>query len=89
MSDQICPTYAAGTISLSSTGNASDINKDYYSQFTTITGSTVQNGYVNVYSHWSVGAQNNAWNNDVLTQSVVPTYGSGGLVSFGNTGLQS
>ena len=87
-SDPICPTYAAGTVALSSTGNASDILKDYYAQTTALTGSTVQSGNVNSYNYWNVGAYNNSWNNGCLTQSVTPTYSSG-LLSFGNTGLQS
>ena len=87
--DPICPTYAAGTFAKMSTNGGGDILNDYYSQNTSITGSTQSNGYINEFSYSrTVGAFNNDWNNSYLTQSVTPTYSSG-LLSFGNTGLQS
>ena len=79
MADAICPTFAAGTISLF---GADDILND-----SALAGSA--NGYQNQNAyHMTVGSFNNRWNNGCLTQSVTPTF-STSLVDFGATGRQS
>lgn len=88
MSDQICPTFAAGAMSVISGGGVGDFLNDCYSQATVITGGTQACGYLNSIPSTTVGSFNNDWTNGYLTQSKTPTYSSG-LLSFGNTGLQS
>ena len=79
--DPICPTFAAGTFSvISKAGVANTIND--------CVAPGGANGYVNQLPSTTAGSFNNDWGNNVLTQSVTPTYSSG-LLSFGNTGLQS
>ena len=80
--DPICPTYAAGTVSLTSGGGFSD-------RLTDAAGPGA-NGYLTntELASSTVGGFNNDWANDCHSQSVQPTYSSG-LLSFGRTGRQS
>ena len=80
--DPICPTFAAGSFSLVS--NA----KSIFSNLNDSAAPGVANGYANTIIGLTVGSFNSDWNNNVLTQSIQPAY-SNGLLSFGNTGLQS
>lgn len=79
--DPICPTYAAGTLSLM---NASAIlmNNNDCAQ------PGQPNGYANTFPTLTVGSFNAGWINGDLTQTVQPVYRNG-IMSFGNTGLQS
>ena len=90
--DAICPTYAAGTISKNDTPYAGiatyDILNDCVCIGSALTGGTVGFGYINQVNPWTVGSMNNGWANGCLSQNVTPTYSSG-VLSFGNTGLQS
>jgi hypothetical protein len=79
--DPICPTFAAGSMSIVSGSGNFNLNNDSAAP-------GVANGYVNQCPSITVGSFNNDWNNDYLTQTKTPTYSSG-LLSFGNTGLQS
>ncbi len=86
--DPICPTYGAGTVSVTtakiSTGGAGEFNNDgWNNQPGAGYGAFNQNDYGR-----TVNAKNDAWTNDCLTQSIQPTYSSG-LLSFGRTGRQS
>jgi hypothetical protein len=81
MSDPICATYAAGTISLATGSPINGFNNDSVAP-------GQPNGYINSFPNLTVGSFNNAWTNGDLTQSVQPVYRNG-LLSFGNTGLQS
>lgn len=83
LKDPICPTYAAGTVSLMSKADFSDRLLDG--------AGSGANGYLanTEQASVTVGSFNCDWNNDCWSQSVLPTYGSGGLLSFGNTGRQS
>lgn len=77
MADVICPTFAAGTVSL----------QRQFLNDNALAGGT--NGYTNQNPFFNtVGSANVAWNNECLTQSVTPTF-STSLVDFGNTGRQS
>lgn len=77
MADAICPTFAAGTISL-----VTDILDDK-----AVAGSG--NGYSGQNPYFNTaGSFNTAWNNECLTQSVTPTF-STSLVDFGTNGRQS
>lgn len=77
MADRICPTHAAGTISL-----VTQVLNDGASA-TVAEGSVNKNGY-----YQTVGSSNFRWTNGCLTQTVTPTF-STSLVDFGNTGRQS
>lgn len=77
MADAICPTFAAGTLSL-----ATDVLSDC-ALAAGANGYTNENPYQN-----TVGSFNTAWNNGCLTKTVTPTFSSS-LVDFGRTGLQS
>ncbi len=77
MPDVICPTFAAGTLSLNTR-----VNNDA-ALAGQAHGSSNKNPFFN-----TVGSHNTAWNNECLTQSVTPTF-STSLVDFGNTGRQS
>lgn len=79
--DPICPTFAAGSISVNSTSGNFNINND-----SAAPGGA--NGYVNQVPNSTAGSFNYGWANGDLTKSVQPNY-SNGLLSFGNTGLQS
>ena len=82
MSDPICPTFSAGTISTGNgVGSVLFNNGDG-----AVPGQP--NGYSNQFPNGTVGSFNNGWANGDLTQSVQPVFRSG-LLSFGNTGLQS
>ena len=82
MADNICPTYAAGTVSVVSSNN-----NDFYAP--TITGATNTLGYINQSNYENtVGSPNNSWNNGALSNTVLPTF-SNSLVDFGATGRQS
>ena len=81
MSDPICPTFAAGTIALATGSPVNGFNNDSVAP-------GGANGYVNQYPSLTVGSFNNSWTNGDLNQNVQPTYRNG-LLSFGNTGLQS
>ena len=81
MADHITPTYAAGTISVVSAGNKAFINDSV--------APGQPNGYQNQVDDDTVGSFNSNWANGCLSQSVAPTYGSSGLLSFGSTGRQS
>ena len=79
--DPICPTYAAGSISLAtSTGNFA------YNNDSAAPGQP--NGYAGTIVDMTVGSFSGSWNNGCHTQTVLPTY-SNGLLSFGRTGRQS
>ena len=79
--DPICPTFASGSMSINSGTSVFNLNNDCAAP-------GVANGYANQAPSITVGSFNNDWNNDYLTQSKQPSY-SNGLLSFGNTGLQS
>lgn len=79
--DPLCPTFAAGSMSINSGTTVFNLNNDSAAP-------GQPNGYVNQAPSMTVGSFNNDWNNDYLTQTKTPTYSSG-LLSFGNTGLQS
>ena len=80
-SDPVCPTYAAGTWSLSN-GSSILMNNNDCAQ------PGQPNGYGNTFPSMTVGSFNAAWTNGYLTQTVLPVYRNG-IMSFGNTGLQS
>jgi len=81
MPDNICPTYAAGTVSLV---------RRVLNDCATSTAASSSTGYfVKNPFFGTVGSFNNAWNNECLTQTVSPTFSSSGLNSFGRTGQQS
>jgi len=80
LADAICPTYAAGTISLISGGQKATNNDSAKP------GSP--NGYQNVVACSDVGSFNNGWENGCWSQNVNPTYSSS-LIDFGHTGRQS
>ena len=79
--DPICPTYAAGTLSLWTNRQGSGFNNDAACP-------GQPNGYINTQVSLTVGSFNSDWTNSYLTQSKQPVYRNG-LLSFGNTGLQS
>lgn len=82
MSDPICPTFAAGTMSLENSGNSVlSTNADSAAP-------DQPNGYTGTYPDSTVGSFNNGWTNGYLTQTKQPVFRNG-LLSFGNTGLQS
>jgi hypothetical protein len=86
LADPICPTYAAGTVSVNSGSTTGDLLNDSAKP-----GSA--NGYINNWSNIAIGVArvggfNNGWTNVCNSQNITPTYSSG-LVSFGNTGRQS
>ena len=81
LADPICPTYAAGTLSITSSGSKA-LNNDSAGP------AGNPNGYVNQINDATVGSYNNNWTNGYHTQSKNPTY-STGLLSFGRTGSQS
>ena len=81
LADNICPTYAAGTLSKISGGTTGDTLND-----SAAPGQT--NGYANSINDITVGSFNSAWTNGDLSQNFQPVYRNG-LLSFGNTGLQS
>lgn len=80
-SDPSCPTYAAGTISLMNGAAILMNNNDSAAP-------GQPNGYTGTFPALTVGSFNAAWANGDLTQTVQPVYRNG-LLSFGNTGLQS
>ena len=82
--DPICPTYAAGTISLV-TGKGANAGGDFNNDCAM---KGQPNGYFNTMVCSTVGSFNSGWENGCWTQTVQPTY-SKGLLSFGNTGRQS
>ena len=84
LSDPICPTYAAGTNSLT-TGKGTNAGGDFNNDCAM---KGQPNGYFNSYPSSTVGGFNNDWQNGYNTQSKTPTYSSG-LLSFGRTGSQS
>ena len=81
LADPICPTYAAGSISLISGIGTGDILNDC-----ALAGQP--NGYNNSITGNTVGSFNNGWENGCYTQSVTPTF-STSLLDFGHTGRQS
>ena len=80
LADPICPTYAAGTVSIISSG-AKATNND-----SALAGQP--NGYQNQVAGSTVGSFNNDWQNGCWSQNVQPTY-STSLLDFGHTGRQS
>ena len=80
--DAICPTFAAGTISIISNNSVVASHSD-----SALAGGA--NGVTGQFPSSTAGSFNNEWANGVLTQSVAPTFSSGGLNTFGRTGLQS
>lgn len=78
--DAICPTFAAGTVAIISSG-AKATNNDG-----ALPGGA--NGYQNQYPCGTAGSFNNEWSNGCWSQNIQPTYSSG-LLSFGRTGRQS
>jgi hypothetical protein len=88
LSDPQCPTYASGTMSLTTNktvlGASGEFNNDGWCNVPGINyGGFNQSDYGR-----TVNAKNDAWTNDCLTQSIQPTYSSG-ILSFGRTGRQS
>ena len=81
MSDPICPTFAAGSISAMNSSAINSNNNDCVQP-------GQPNGYFNSFPNLTVGSFNNGWTNGDLTQTVQPVYRNG-LLSFGSTGLQS
>ena len=81
MADAICPTFAAGTVSLISGSNVTARLGDSAKP-----GSA--NGVTGQFPCSTAGSFNNEWANGCLSQNVTPTFSSG-LLSFGNTGRQS
>ena len=81
LADAICPTFAAGSFSKISGGTTGDILNDSAAP-------GQANGYANSINDITVGSFNNTWTNGDLSQNVQPVYRNG-LLSFGNTGLQS
>jgi hypothetical protein len=80
MADAICPTFAAGCLSMV-TRVLDDCATSY-----NVTNSVTKNLVINPYFN-NVGSQNNDPCNAVLSKTVTPTYST--LSAFGTTGLQS
>lgn len=68
MPDFIVPTYASGTYSIISSTSAMNFVGDYYSRNTTLTGSTVASGYVNVLANIDAGSFNGDRNDQILSK---------------------
>jgi hypothetical protein len=81
LKDPICPTYAAGSISIMSGTGTGDVLND-----SALAGQP--NGYNNTITGFTVGSFNNGWENGCWSQNVVPTYSSS-LIRFGLEGRQS
>lgn len=84
--DQICPTYASGTISLISankTSSKGSAGGEFNNDFVNLTGS-----YQNSFANSTVGSYNNLWANGTHDCTIQPAFRSS-LVDFGHTGRQS
>lgn len=87
LTDPICPTYSAGTVS-KTTGIGASAGGEFLNDYWNGKAGAGY-GYQNQCNYgWTVGANNSDWTNGCHTFSVVPTYSSG-LNSFGRTGRQS